>query len=175
MAAGKARKGFELDGRKGNVVEAITDVASVDWVTKAGAGGKALSLAESEVPVEKKEEDKVVPQEETPAVEPVVEAEAEAVIIKEQEADEEPLTDEQAKEVLAASNLPKPSLKRLSEATYKTNEDLEAAIAIEIQYVKELTGSGKPTGLAEGNNGPKPVDLGEVDKRKDEVNKKYLR
>ena len=175
MAAGKARKGFELDGRKGNVVEAITDVASVDWVTKAGAGGKALSLAESEVPVDEKEIEKVVPQEETPAEEPVIEAEAEAVIIKEQEVDEEPLAAEVVKEVLAASNLPKPSLKRLSEGTYEDTEALEAAIAYEVSYIKELSGSGKPFGLSESDNEPKPVSVEELNTRKDEVNKKYLR
>lgn len=47
LAKGTARKG-EIDGRKANVVEAITRAESVDWVTRAGAGGQALSLYESE-------------------------------------------------------------------------------------------------------------------------------
>jgi hypothetical protein len=46
-ASGKAQTGFELGGRKGKNVIEITDVESVDWVTRAGAGGRVLSLAES--------------------------------------------------------------------------------------------------------------------------------
>ena len=46
LAAGTARKG-EVDGRKGHVVEAITSAESVDWVTRAGCGGRALKLAET--------------------------------------------------------------------------------------------------------------------------------
>lgn len=47
LADGRARPGFEEGGRKGKIVEAITAVSSVDWVTRAGAGGRALALAES--------------------------------------------------------------------------------------------------------------------------------
>ncbi len=47
LAAGKSRAGFEADGRRGKYVEAIDYVASVDWVTAAGAGGRALALAEN--------------------------------------------------------------------------------------------------------------------------------
>ncbi|NIQ92599.1 MAG: hypothetical protein GWN93_27920, partial [Deltaproteobacteria bacterium] len=46
LGTGKVRKG-EIDGRKGKIVEAITDARSVDWVTRGGAGGHALNLAES--------------------------------------------------------------------------------------------------------------------------------
>ncbi|WP_341719944.1 hypothetical protein QQG74_09660 [Micromonospora sp. FIMYZ51] len=38
----------ERDGRKGLIVEAITHGKSVDFVTKAGAGGRILSLLESD-------------------------------------------------------------------------------------------------------------------------------
>lgn len=48
LAGGKAQKGFEADGRKGRKVVAITEARSVDWVTSHGAGGRALSLAESD-------------------------------------------------------------------------------------------------------------------------------
>ena len=44
---GKA-KPFELGGRKGKVVEAITKGGDVDWVTSAGAGGHALALIEND-------------------------------------------------------------------------------------------------------------------------------
>jgi hypothetical protein len=47
QASGTA-KPFELDGRKGKIVETINpEGANVDWVTRAGAGGHALRLAES--------------------------------------------------------------------------------------------------------------------------------
>jgi hypothetical protein len=41
-------KPFSLDGRTGKLIESITNAESVDWVTRAGAGGKALEIAESE-------------------------------------------------------------------------------------------------------------------------------
>jgi phenylpyruvate tautomerase PptA (4-oxalocrotonate tautomerase family) len=46
FASGTAREG-EVDGQKAKIVEAVTKVHSVDWVTEAGAGGQALSLAEA--------------------------------------------------------------------------------------------------------------------------------
>lgn len=46
LASGTARP-FEKDGRKGKLVESITSVQSVDWVTRAGAGGHAVALVES--------------------------------------------------------------------------------------------------------------------------------
>lgn len=39
-------KSAEMGGEKVNLVEEITDVSSVDWVTRAGAGGQALAIAE---------------------------------------------------------------------------------------------------------------------------------
>lgn len=45
-ANGKARIG-EADGKKGNIIEAITNARSVDYVTIPGAGGKVLELFES--------------------------------------------------------------------------------------------------------------------------------
>lgn len=46
LAAGKAQHG-EVEGREGLIVEAITKARSVDFVTKAGAGGKVLQLFEA--------------------------------------------------------------------------------------------------------------------------------
>lgn len=47
LAYGRAKSGNAPDGKAGKIVEAITAAQSVDWVTRAGAGGKALSLAEN--------------------------------------------------------------------------------------------------------------------------------
>ena len=45
-ANGRVKIG-EIDGKKGTIIEAITSVKSVDYVTVAGAGGKVLDLVES--------------------------------------------------------------------------------------------------------------------------------
>ena len=45
-AMGLAKQG-EAEGRKGNVIEKLTHVESVDFVTQAGAGGQVVSLFES--------------------------------------------------------------------------------------------------------------------------------
>ena len=47
LAKGKVKKAVEFDGQKVNRVEQITMAEAVDWVTQAGAGGRALSLVES--------------------------------------------------------------------------------------------------------------------------------
>jgi len=47
LASGKTRKG-KIDGADANIVEAITASQSVDWVTRAGAGGQAVAIAEGE-------------------------------------------------------------------------------------------------------------------------------
>lgn len=61
-ASGKARLG-EADGKKGNIIEAITNAKSVDYVTMPGAGGKVLDLFESfRKPVEIKELETMPPE-----------------------------------------------------------------------------------------------------------------
>jgi len=49
-AKGSVKPGFEKDGRKGDLVEAIKAEPrpDVDWVTRDGAGGHAVAMAESE-------------------------------------------------------------------------------------------------------------------------------
>ena len=46
LASGIARKGTAPDGKAGNIVESIVEGRYVDWVTRAGAGGKALRITE---------------------------------------------------------------------------------------------------------------------------------
>lgn len=48
-AAAEVEQG-EADGRKGVIVKRFTEAASVDYVTKAGAGGKILDLLEAALP-----------------------------------------------------------------------------------------------------------------------------
>jgi len=164
LANGTARP-YEENGRKGKYVETIASGASVDWVTRAGAGGHALRLAENsneeggdmppETKVEEKdqkpvEEPKVEPQEEprdqikegaepaqVPAAEPVRLSETEVV------------------EALQASNLPDASRKRLAVGEYETAEQLQTAITGEAEYVAQLTGAGKPIGQHAQDRAPK--------------------
>lgn len=46
LGRGQGKEGI-IDGRKCMIVEAITAVDSVDWVTRAGAGGHAVGIVES--------------------------------------------------------------------------------------------------------------------------------
>ena len=48
VAGGRVEKGFTANGRKGKKVVAITEAVSVDWVTRHGAGGRALSMVEGD-------------------------------------------------------------------------------------------------------------------------------
>jgi hypothetical protein len=47
-AWGKAKSG-SMEGRQARIVEGISKVGSVDWVTEAGAGGKVVSLVEAQL------------------------------------------------------------------------------------------------------------------------------
>lgn len=88
----------------------------------------------------------------------------------------ETLAAEDVKTILAASKLPKASQNRMSERTFETREQLSEAITAEIEYIKEISGSGKPFGMSESEStAPKPVNMAEVEKRKDEVNQKHFR
>ena len=148
LAGGTAKKG-EVDGKKGRIVESITEVDSVDWVTRAGAGGRALALAETEGGSMDEIETEVVEEEEI-----------EEVAISEDEEPEtpapEPLSDEKVTERLGETNLPKASKARLS-VEYADEDALEEAVKAEIAYVKELTGSGEPFGMDGGPQEHKPL------------------
>jgi len=169
LASGSA-KPFEAGGRKGKTVETITEVSSVDWVTRAGAGGKALSLAEDggNMPIENIEPP-------APVIEPVQETEpvTEPVIITETEA--KPLDAAQVSEVLNTSNLPEHARELLARIAWKNANELQEAVASEREHIKALTGSGRPFGMAESGATTKPVDLLLVEKRKNDVIEKYMK
>lgn len=137
LAQGRTRPG-EVEGRAGNIVESITAAHSVDWVTKAGAGGKALRLAESQTP--------------PPTTE---------------------LAEADVKAVLEQTKLPPVSRAKVAAQKHATLADLTAAVTAEMAYLKEATGSGKPVN---GFNAPAQVsvNLSEVQKTQDAINKKFL-
>ena len=152
LAGGTARKGFELDGRKGRQVESITQAESVDWVTRAGAGGRALALAENEP-----QEDKPMNEETRP--DEIQESEQEeSATFTEQEEPETPapemLAREKVHEALTKTNLPPVSVLKLAEAEYSDEAGLQEAIKAEVAEVKAKTNSGKPFGQGEGTAPP---------------------
>jgi len=57
LAWATAKEGT-VDGAKGKIVEAITSAQSVDWVTRAGAGGHAERIAEADIKDDDIPEDK---------------------------------------------------------------------------------------------------------------------
>jgi len=154
LANGTARKG-EVDGKKGHIVEAITSAESVDWVTRAGAGGRALSLAESESGGESMDEEKtdaIAEQESEPTEEPL----EEVTLQEQQEPEEQPpaparLEPEKVQQMVEATNLPDAAKTKLSEAEYADEEAVNAAVAGEVAYIKEVTGSGKPFAQGAGS------------------------
>lgn len=202
LASGVAKPNFELGGRKGKIVEEITEVTSVDWVTKAGAGGHAMALAESDEGTMTEPTNEPTNNEPTPtgSVENSVENSAgnatlvntgvedsavtaatgaitSATTIQETEPQAPPepvcLSESEVTALLEKANLPKAAKERLAAEQFESAEALEKRIAAEVQYIKEVSGSGRPFGLAAApvNN---TADLAEVEKRKDAVNKKYL-
>lgn len=157
-AVGKMKPGFEENGRKGSMVEAITDVQSVDWVTKAGAGGAAVGISESDANTEPTQES------EAPDNQPV----------NQEGQPNEPASLEPGAVVtiLESSRLPAAARERLTSKAWKDTNELQTAIDGEIAYIKELTHSGEPSGL--GASSKKPIDIKEIDRRKDELVKKAL-
>jgi hypothetical protein len=172
LANGTARKG-EIDGQEAKIVESIKEVRSVDWVTRGGAGGHALRLAESEVEMPKEKDE-------------VQEAELEEVVIEEEaQAEPEPqeaetqevaqpttLEKEAVAAALAESNLPIAFKAALAQVQYADDAALKEAIAQAVKEVKALTGSGQP--FAQGASQPvEATPLGEAEieeKRKTRFN-----
>lgn len=191
LALGAAKKG-KIDGKEANIVERITEAQSVDWVTRAGAGGRALKLTEGEsgmkgyrltfkikgevkpandamlkalngalgTVVEGAElADVVLAEVEEPVVaEPEADGEKPPVVVEPVAGEKPPedavippaavpapvLTAEAISAALEATNLPAPAKARLMAAGCADEASLKAAIGQETEYVKALTGSGKP-------------------------------
>lgn len=155
LAVGKAKKG-EIDGQEANIVESITKANAVDFVTKAGAGGHALAIAESGEGSQKGDAemlDQDKPQEKEGVIEEASPVEAEDVILSEegdtkesQEADQplECLSESDVRAILDETNLPETARGRLLKEQYPDEQALRDAIASEVTYIKAITGSGRP-------------------------------
>ena len=177
LATGTAKNG-EVEGKKAKIVESIDFAESVDWVTRAGAGGRALRLSEMEEAMTEEEKDKKAKET------PVAEA-AEPVVIREEdqpaetpaetpaaEATPEPMAQAEVDTALAESGLPEIATKRLAVVTYADKAALDAAVAAEVEYLKTVTGSGKPFGLGAG--GTAVSETGMTDEQYEEKMKSIL-
>ena len=136
QAVGHVRAG-EVDGKKVKVIVDITEAASVDWVTRGGAGGRAVALAESE--------------DGAPAVLPLGEV----------------------ADYLAGYNLPAAIFEKLAGGVYASLEELETARTKEIEYLKELTGSGKPFAQVGSQTNKNPMTEADYDARMQKIGERY--
>ncbi|MBU0846854.1 hypothetical protein KKH23_06645, partial [Patescibacteria group bacterium] len=147
------------EGRKANIVEALTKISSVDWVTKAGAGGKALAIAESERDMDNKDQkvtEEVAPIEETPQVVALV------------------LGAVPVLKALLTSGLPQAAQERLAEGGYADEDALKAAIDAEKAYLDAArpTGGGRPFGMS-GTSPKLKEDEKPLAERESAIVKKY--
>jgi len=154
LASGTAKEG-KIDGQKYHVVEAISSAQAVDLVSRAGAGGRALALAESENGGESMADETEVIEEQEP-----IEEQLEEVTLSEQEEPEPEtppamLASEKVQQIVGESKLPDASKARLSEGEYADEGSVEEAIKAEVAYIKEITGSGRPFG--QGAADPPPA------------------
>ena len=146
FADGLVKEGFEYDGRSGKDVTAITEVKSVDWVARAGAGGRALALVESAQDVPDKQGAKVMSDKEEPqATEEVVEQDPEvkAEAIAETE-EPQALGVSAVLRALLEASLPQPVAMRLAEREYTDEAALMEAIKLATTEVNAILDAAKP-------------------------------
>ena len=165
LARGEATPG-KVGENEYNIVQKITEAQSVDWVTRAGAGGHALGLAESAA---EPEPETVETQENTAEeVHPVTlseDAQSESEVIPSL-----PLTEVVSE--LGKTNLPAASVAELAKGQYTNNDELRAAVSAEVTRLK-AAGSGQPIGNAPANRKQAPT-LAEIQAEQRQVNQKWL-
>ncbi len=129
-ARGQTKPG-KVNGVDYKVVEAITEGLYLELVSKAGAGGRALALAESQ--------GDDMPDQETTQEEAATEEEL-------HETEETPtlLAEADVTRLLSETHLPQASRERLSKQEWENEDALKAAIVTEVEYVKTISGSGQP-------------------------------
>jgi hypothetical protein len=177
---GRVRSGeFELDGRTGKYVEELTDISSVDWVSKAGAGGRALGLAENDTGGGNMSENEERNDQEptAPAEEQEQEVETEEVVLGEESPDQEPqaLTEAEVSEALANVALPEHTKALLSAREYADADELDATVKQVVAEFKQATGSGKPPATRGEHEAPKPPDQAAIEKAQDAINQRWIK
>lgn len=173
----------EVGGEPYKIVKQITEGKYLELVGKAGAGGHALSLAESETIGGNEMKDEKV-AEDAPLEEDIEESEPEAEADESQEpveetevevSESESLAEAEMEEALAETNLPAAFKAALGKVEYADADVLSAAIAEAITEVKALTGSGQPFGQGETRPVDRAATLAERDAAKDAVNRKWIK
>jgi hypothetical protein len=170
LARGKKREG-QVNGIKGHIVEAITSAASVDWVTKGGAGGHAQNLAEAETTGGDSVETNEIQTEEVERT-----MENEVVVAEETETTEQEtwLSEDAVASILAEAKLPDQAKARLAGMQYSDEGALKEAVQAEADYVKELTKAGQPVVPQSTIAQSKPVTLAEREAAMSAVNQRWL-
>lgn len=202
FGTGRAKES-DVGGVTYKVVEAITAGRYLELVSKAGAGGKALSLAESnsgggdvkkqerpspveeveEVEIEEAEDGSEAGTEQEPTEAPAEEPENEEPEGGEEGEDEAPaeecaLGEADVSRLLEGVRLPDKVKELLARGEYAD----EAALIAEVDAVRETfiasTGAGRPTGT--GDNSPSPQKsraelMREREAAQSAVNAKFLR
>jgi hypothetical protein len=169
-ASGKGRAGT-VDGAEVTVIESITAVHSVDLVSRAGAGGRAISLAENIDGGIIMEEPRT---EATPTQEPVTETEVQEVEIVESEPETPPapaaVEDTRLLELLAQTDLSDKAKRWLMGRTYPDEAAVQQAIAEMRTFITDLVPAGQPFGLGESapvaTDVPKLLTPAELEERK---------
>jgi hypothetical protein len=177
LAKGKIKSG-KINGRKTNIVEAITSASSVDLVTKAGAGGQALAIQESDLEESDAGGD-IMPNEITEVTEPTEEIEEQTL----QEADDQPVEEmqetetvesktvlaERVTELLSESGLAEDAQAMLAARPYENEEQIAEAITEMRDFIKRVSGSGNVFGLGETQPAQEqPLTLAQLEERKAE-------
>lgn len=161
IGTGKAKAG-KVGETEYSIVESITE-GGADWVTRAGAGGRALAIAESDTSggenvtekeneIEEVAEDAktVTLREDDETEQPDVEAqdkEPEAEQDEELEAEDteqEALSAESVNGLLAESGLGTDAIQMLAARPYQDEQEVQTAIGEMTAMIKRLTGSGQP-------------------------------
>jgi len=151
LGEGDMRKG-KVNGKQAFIVENISSVESIDWVTKAGAGGRALEIVENEDGgsnmTEGSVEDVV---EEVPVEEQVAEIEEadpspEDVVETEGEVQEMMIAEAVVAEEVDKTRLPEAFKIALKVREYADADELAGAITKATDDFKAATGSGRPFG-----------------------------
>jgi len=185
LADGTVRKGSYREGdRVGQYVESIDQALSVDWVTRAGAGGHAIQLAEND------EEDTMTEKEGQVLDAPTDEAETKSQATPEDATESQAAPEGTAAESapvfleadtvkarLAETDLPPIVTDVLAKNTYADEQQLKDTVQAVRKALAESSNAGQPT-----DQGPsKPSDekvtpkqrLEEYDKNVDRIWEKY--
>lgn len=167
LGNGEKREGFEQGGRKGNWIEAIKE-GSADFVTQAGAGGRALALAESNGG-ERVTDEKKLEQEPTEADVKELGPAVPATIREKEDA----FSAEDAAAIIDEATLPDSAKAQLKERAYSDADEVNAGVEGMRDLVEALTGSGQVSGLGPGAARSQRVTEEELAEKQNETLRRY--